>query len=131
MTLPPRWLRRLVVWPLPLLLLWVYLASVPLLLIAAAVLSYQLPGSLRAVRSLGLFTVYVVVECCLLVALFALWLATGFGWRLGAPWSQRAHHGLLRWALRVLVAAGRRLFSLRIEVTGTVTNVVTSWGVTP
>ena len=120
MSLPPRWVRRLLLWPLPLLLLWVYLASVPLLLVIAAIASYRLPGSLRAVRSLGLLTVYVVVECCVLVALLGLWVATGFGWRLDAPWSQQAHHRVLRWALRVLVAAGRRLFSLTIDVAGTV-----------
>ncbi|MAT06882.1 MAG: glycerol acyltransferase [Acidimicrobiaceae bacterium] len=123
MKLPPRWVRRLVLWPLPLLLVWVYVASVPMLLIVACIVSYRLPGSWRAVRSLGLATVYVFVEVGILVGAFGLWIATGFGLRLRSPWSVRAHYRLLGWALRTLVAAGRRLFSLEIEVNGFVRDV--------
>lgn len=118
MRLPPRWLRRIVLWPLPLILVWIYVASVPLLLIVAFVVSYRLPGSLRAVRSLGLATVYAFVEVAIIVASFGLWLATGFGARLRSEWSVRAHYRVLGWALRTLVGAGRRLFSLDIAVRG-------------
>ena len=118
MRLPPRWLRRIVLWPLPLILVWVYVASVPLLLIAAFIVSYRLPGSLRAVRSLGLATVYAFVEVAIILASFGLWIATGFGFALRSDWSVRAHYRVLRWALRVLVGAGRRLFSLEIESRG-------------
>ncbi|MEZ5294854.1 MAG: 1-acyl-sn-glycerol-3-phosphate acyltransferase [Ilumatobacteraceae bacterium] len=118
MTLPPRWLRRIVLWPLPLLLVWFYVASVPLLLIVAFVVSYRLPGSFRAVRSLGLATVYVFVEVAIILASFGLWIATGFGLRLRSDWSIRTHYRVLDWALRTLVGGGRRLFSLDIEVRG-------------
>jgi 1-acyl-sn-glycerol-3-phosphate acyltransferase len=113
--LPPRWVRRIVLWPLPLLLVWVYLATIPLLLIVAFVLSYKLPGKLRAVRSLGLLTVYAFVEVAVLVSGFALWVASGFGRTLRSERSLDRHYRLLAWALRVLVGAGTRLFVVRID----------------
>lgn len=116
MKLPPRWLRRFVLWPLPVIFAVVYLASVPIVLIVAFIWSYKLPGKLRAVRSIGLFSVYVLVEAALLVSAFGLWIASGFGWKMRSDWCQAAHYRLLRWALDVLVAAGRRLFALTIEV---------------
>jgi hypothetical protein len=114
----PRWMRRFLIWPLPLVLVWVYLASVPLLIIAAFVLSYRLPGKLRALRSLGLATVYVFVEVVVIVVAFALWIGSGFGWRLRSEGFRRAHYRLLGWAIRTLVGGGRRLFALEIEVRG-------------
>ncbi len=114
----PRWLRRFLIWPLPLVLVWLYLAFVPVLVIVALVLSYRLPGKLRALRSLGLATVYAFVEVAVIVAAFGLWIASGFGWRLGTERFRRAHYRLLGWAIRVLVGAGRRLFVLEIEVRG-------------
>ena len=115
MRLPPRWVRRVALWPLPLLLCWVYLASVPLLAIVAFVMSYRLPGKLRAVRSLGLFSVYVFVEVAILVWGFVLWVACGFGRHIGREPSLTRHYRLLAWALRVLVGAGTRLFAVEIQ----------------
>lgn len=120
MTLPPRWVRRLVLWPLPLVLVWVYLVSVPLLVVVATVMSHRFPGKLRLLRSVGLATVYAFVEVAVVVASFGLWLAAGLGTRLDEPRWQQRHHDLLRWALQVLVGAGRRLFVLDIEVEGVV-----------
>jgi 1-acyl-sn-glycerol-3-phosphate acyltransferase len=114
----PRWARRFLIWPLPLLLVWLYVATVPLLVIVALVLSYRLPGKLRALRALGLATVYVFVEVAIIVVAFTLWVVSGFGWGLGRPSFQRAHYRLLGWALRTLVGAGRRLFVLDIDVRG-------------
>ena len=116
--MPPRWIRRFVIWPLPLLLVWFYVASVPVLLIVAFVVSYRLPGSWRAVRALGLATVYAFVEVGIILGAFGLWVATGFGLRLRSPWSMRQHYRLLGWALRVLVGGGCRLFSLEIVTNG-------------
>jgi hypothetical protein len=86
----------------------------PVLLIAAAVFSYQLPGRLRALRLLGFAYVYLVVELAGLLAALGLWVGSGFGWRLRAPAFRTAHYALLRWALSVLYAAGRRLFALTL-----------------
>jgi len=112
--------RRVALWPLPLLLCWVYLVSVPLLIIGAFVMSYRLPGKFRAVRSLGLFSVYVFVEVAVLVWGFGLWLVSGFGRHLGSDRSLARHYRMLRWALRVLVGAGTRLFAVEIHTRGAV-----------
>lgn len=111
-------IRRLLLWPLPVIAAVFYLATVPLLAIAALVLSYRLPGKLRALRGLGLATVYLFVEACVMVVGLVLWIASGFGWRLRSDRFLTAHYALLRWALRVLIGGGRRLFSLEIEAGG-------------
>lgn len=116
--MPPRWLRRILIWPLPLIVVWVYLASVPLLVIVALVMSYRLPGKLRPLRALGLATIYVLVEVGIILAAFVLWIASGFGWKLRSKRFLRAHYRLLAWALRRLVRAGCRLFALEIDVRG-------------
>jgi 1-acyl-sn-glycerol-3-phosphate acyltransferase len=117
-SLPPRWVRRVVICPLPVLFVWIYLAAVPLLLIAASLLSYLLPGKWRAVRTVGLVTVYLFIETVVVVVGFVLWITSGFGWKMKSPAFVTAHYGLLRWALNTLVSAGRRLFSLEIQVSG-------------
>jgi 1-acyl-sn-glycerol-3-phosphate acyltransferase len=114
--LPPRWIRRLVLWPLPVLLVWFYLATVPILLIIAFVVSYRLPGKWRAVRALGLATVYAFVEVVVILVSFGVWVGSGFGLRIRSEEWQATHYRLLGWALRTLVAAGRRLFVLDIVV---------------
>lgn len=114
MKLPPRPVRRFVIWPLPLLASALYLATVPVVLIAAFVLSYLLPGHLRGLRVLGLATVYLVAEAAATVAAFLLWAAAGFGWKLRSPVFQRAHYDVLRLTLAVVVGLGRRLFTLEI-----------------
>lgn len=118
MTLPKRWVRRLVIWPLPLLALVLYLATVPLLLILAFVVSYRLPGKLRPLRTLGLASTYLAVEAAATVAALLLWVASGLGWKLRSPAFQRAHYAVLRWTLAVVVGMGRRLFSLEIIAKG-------------
>ena len=116
--LPPRWLRRMLLWPLPWLLVLVYVTTVPLLVIVALVLSYQLPGRFRLVRALGLATGYLFVEAAVIAVALILWIGSGFGWKLDTPSFIGAHYRLLRWALKLLVMASRRLFVLDIEADG-------------
>ena len=112
--LPPKLVRRLLLWPLPILLLVVYVVAVPLLLIATFVFSYLLPGQLRAVRTVGLVALYVFSEAAVIVIGFVLWVASGFGWKVRSPAFVTAHYWLMRWALKVLVGGGSKLFSLTI-----------------
>ena len=118
MSLPPRWLRRLVLWPLPVLAVFLYLTTVPLLVVAAFLISYRLPGKLRAVRSLGLATCYLAVEAAVTVIAFGLWIASGFGWKLSSARFVRYHYLVFGWAIRVMVLAAKRLFSLEIARSG-------------
>ena len=114
--MPPRGVRRVLLWPLPVVAVVLYLATVPLLVIAALLVSYRLPGKFRAFRSLGLATCYLFIEAAVTVAAFATWVASGFGWKLSTPRFVAVHYALFRWALRLLVVATQRLFSLEIEV---------------
>ena len=61
------------------MLVWV---TLPLWLILAAAVSPGLPGRWRALRLLWVFILYATCESLLLVVLFGLWLASGFGWRI-------------------------------------------------
>jgi 1-acyl-sn-glycerol-3-phosphate acyltransferase len=86
----------------------------PVLLLVAVALSVVLPGRWRVLRLLGFALVYLVVETAGLAVAFVLWLATGFGWRLSAPWSVRAHYAVLRAVLDLVVGSARLLFGLRV-----------------
>lgn len=116
--LPPYWLRRLVIGPVVLLAAVGLVVYVPLILLAAALLSYRLPGSWRALRLAGFGIVYLLMELVGLTVALGLWVGSGFGWKLRSPSFVTAHYALLRWCLRVLYAAGRRLFVLRVETDG-------------
>ena len=111
--LPPRWLRR----PVSLLVVLglAFAATLlPLLVVSAVLLSLVLPGRWRVLRLLGFSLVYLAVETAALAVAVALWVATGFGWRLHAEWSVRAHYAVLRAVLAVVVGSARLLFGLRL-----------------
>ncbi|MGI9646229.1 MAG: 1-acyl-sn-glycerol-3-phosphate acyltransferase [Ilumatobacteraceae bacterium] len=119
MRMPPRWTRRLLLWPLPVIAVLIVLATVPLLALVALVLSFRLPGKLRLLRSLGLLIVYLLLEATTMVLGLGLWIASGFGWKLRSPGFVAIHYRLLRWVVAVLIGAGKRLFSLSLETDGT------------
>jgi 1-acyl-sn-glycerol-3-phosphate acyltransferase len=115
---PPRWLRRTVVAPLTVVMALVVLGSLPVWLLVAAALSPIVPGRLRPLRLLWVGAVYLAVEAVALVAMGAMWVASGFGWRVRGPMFQRAHYVLIAWLLRVLLRQVCWALRLRIEVTG-------------
>lgn len=114
--LPPRWIRRLVLAPAVPVLTALLLALLPLWAIAAAVASVYLPGRWRALRVLAFLLVYLMADTVMLLWLLVLWLASGFGTRLGQPRWQDRHYAVMRTYLGVLVAAGRRIFQVGFDV---------------
>jgi 1-acyl-sn-glycerol-3-phosphate acyltransferase len=118
MSLPPRWLRRLVLAPAVLVLAVVLVTTLPLWLLLAAAASPLVPGRLRPLRVIWLGTFYVVWDAAALVCLFGLWLASGFGWRKRSPAFQRAHYILTGRFLRLLFWQARWTLRLRIDITG-------------
>ena len=86
----------------------------PLLVLLAIVASALLPGRWRALRLLAFGFVYLAVECAALAAALALWVASGFGWRLGAPVFQRAHYAVIHAVLAVVIGSATLLFHLRV-----------------
>lgn len=118
MKVPPRWVRRLLLSPLPVLLLALMAGASPLILVFACIFSYRLPGKWRALRVVGLFAFYVLLEATLIIVMFGLWLGSGFGWKRQSLWYRDAHYGLLGWALDRIVWATEHLFNVSIRSNG-------------
>ncbi len=98
---PPKWVRRIVIAPVVVTLGLVALAVTPLALIIFLAVISLLPH-VRTLRVVWLAFVYLVWDALLVIALFVLWIASGFGWKLRAPAFQRAHYRLAAFALRSL-----------------------------
>ena len=94
MPLPPIWVRRLLLAPAVVVLAVALLTTLPVWLLLALVASPLVPGHLRVPRLVFLAIVYVVWDAAALVALAALWFASGCGWKIRDPAFQRAHYVL-------------------------------------
>lgn len=119
MRVPPRWLRRTLLAPTVILLALLLVTTLPVWLLVAAAASPLVPGYLRPLRLLWLVTVYLVWDAAALVALFGLWVASGFGWKKRSPAFQRAHYVLTGWFLTALFWQARWTLRLSIDVVGT------------
>jgi 1-acyl-sn-glycerol-3-phosphate acyltransferase len=113
-----RLLRRVVLAPLVVLLTLLLWFTLPLWLIAAAALSPVLPGRWRALRLLWVVILYLTCEALLLVVMFGLWLASGFGWRLRTPYFEGIHYDLVQGVTWVFFREARRVLRLRITTDG-------------
>jgi 1-acyl-sn-glycerol-3-phosphate acyltransferase len=118
MPLPPVWLRRVLLAPAALALCVGLLVTMPVWLLVASAFAPFGSGRLRALRVLWVVAVYLALEAFMLVVMFGLWIASGFGWRMGTPWFQRAHYVLVGWFLRALFRQSSRALRLKIDVEG-------------
>jgi 1-acyl-sn-glycerol-3-phosphate acyltransferase len=116
--LPPVVVRRLVLAPSIIVLTVLAFTGLPLLLLVAAAASTVLPGRWRPLRLLWMVLLYLVLESVTLLVLFALWVASGFGWRLPSPRFQHAHYEVVRWYLQVLFRECHRVLHVRVDVEG-------------
>jgi 1-acyl-sn-glycerol-3-phosphate acyltransferase len=116
--LPPVLLRRVLLAPAVVLLALLAVTSLPVLLIVAAALSPLLPGRWRPLRLLWLVLLYLLIEAAAVLALFGLWVGSGFGWKIRAPRFQRAHYVLVRSFLQVLFRECGRVLHVRVDVEG-------------
>lgn len=116
MRIPPRWLRRLVIDPAVVIGVAFVLVSAPLWAIAGLVGSRLVPGRWRILRIIWFLFLYLLIEAASLVALFVLWVASGFGWKIRSPAFQDAHYRVLGWMLRRVVRSAMRAFSLSIDL---------------
>lgn len=118
MPLPPRWLRRTVLGPLALVVLVCLIAVLPVPLVLVAIASSVGRGRFRALRVLWMITVYLVMEAIALIVLFALWVGSGFGWKIRSPGFQRLHYVLTGRFLTVLFHQARRALKLKVAIVG-------------
>jgi 1-acyl-sn-glycerol-3-phosphate acyltransferase len=94
------------------------LTTMPLWLMLAAALSPLMPGRLRPMRVLWLFVLVLVLDSVALVAMFGLWLASGFGVGVRSKPFEYLHYQLIGWYLRVLYREAVRVLRLTVQVEG-------------
>lgn len=114
--------KRLVLVPVVLALTFALWTLLPLWLLAAALISPRLPGSLRPLRLLWLVVLHLSVETLVLIELLGLWIVSGFGllrrWPAFESWFERTHYEIARTYLRLFNREARRVLHLEIEVEG-------------
>ncbi len=110
--------RRVVLAPALILLTLVLLTTIPLWLLLAAVLSPVVPGRLRPLRILSLVMMHLVLESLMLVELFGLWIASGFGLFIRRPYFERIHYDIVQTYLVVFFREARRVLRLKIVTQG-------------
>jgi 1-acyl-sn-glycerol-3-phosphate acyltransferase len=111
-------LQRVVLAPAVILLTVVLLTTIPLWLLAAALLSPVVPGRLRPLRLFWVALLHLVLESIILVELFGLWIASGFGLFLRRPFFERIHYDIVRTYLIVFFREARRVLRLKIVTEG-------------
>ena len=116
--LPPRWVRRVVLAPGIVLLTVAVLGALPVLLLVAAVASPLLPGRWRPLRAGWMVGLHLLLETAVLIALFVLWVASGFGAAIRSPRFERAHYDVVRAYLRLMFAEARRVLHVEVAVEG-------------
>jgi 1-acyl-sn-glycerol-3-phosphate acyltransferase len=116
--LPPPWVRRLILAPGMVVLTVLAFTLVPVWLLAAAVASPLLPGRFRPLRALFVLLVHLALESVLLVALFALWILSGFGLVLRSAPFQRLHYRLVRFYLSQMFSLCQVVLRVRVAVEG-------------
>ncbi len=97
---PPYIVRRAIIAPLVVVLVVVALGSLPLLLLIAAFLSQYVPGRWRILRVTWFLVAYFALEALGLIVLFAIWVVSGFGWKIRSSSFQEAHYQFMSWWLR-------------------------------
>jgi 1-acyl-sn-glycerol-3-phosphate acyltransferase len=110
--------RRVVLAPAVVVLTGFLLSTVPLWLVVAMVLSPVVPGRLRPLRLLWLVLLHLVLESLMLIELFGLWIASGFGYFIRRPYFERIHYDIARTYLIIFFREARRVLRLRILTEG-------------
>jgi 1-acyl-sn-glycerol-3-phosphate acyltransferase len=112
------WFRRLVFAPAVVGLTFLLVTTIPLWLLITAALSPIVTGRLRPLRLLWVAILHLVMESLMLLELFGLWIASGFGWKIRAPYFERIHYDIVETYLNVFYREARRVLRLSIDVDG-------------
>jgi hypothetical protein len=114
---PSRIVRRLVLAPLVVLVCVALTALAPLLLAGALVAdAVRRRAGFGSTRLIAFGLAYLATEAAMIVALFVLWIGSGFGLLVRTRAIQSAHYAVLRGWLRCVSAAAILLLGLRIEI---------------
>ena len=116
MKLPPYIARRVLIAPLVVMSIVLAVGALPLWLLIAAFVSRYVPGRWRILRVAWFLFVYLVLQALGLVVLFAIWIVSGFGWKLRSPSFQEAHYQFMAWWLRRVMGSARRTFRIVTDI---------------
>ncbi|MFQ5523283.1 MAG: 1-acyl-sn-glycerol-3-phosphate acyltransferase [Acidimicrobiia bacterium] len=111
---PPKILRRVLLGPAVVGAVSLAVATLPVMVPVAAFVSRYVPGKWRILRIIWFLFLYMLVNATSLVALFLLWVGSGFGWKVDSPAFMQAHYRLLAWMLRRVVASAKFTFKLTL-----------------
>lgn len=117
--LPPRFIRRMVIAPLVILIAVAVIVLFPLLAVLTGVVELvarSRPGRMRSLRLLFFALVWLFADTSALFMCLGLWIVSGFGGRLRTEPYQSRHYGIMRWFLDLVYRAATRSFGLRISV---------------
>ena len=115
MKVPPKLVRRLLIAPLVVAVEVVLILLSPLVLLVALVAS-PIAGGLRPLRAAVIAYAGLARHMAALFLCLGLWVASGFGSRLGTPAMQRAHYDLMRWFVSGVYETIKGLARVRVEV---------------
>jgi 1-acyl-sn-glycerol-3-phosphate acyltransferase len=110
--------RRVVVAPAVIALTVLLLTTIPLWLLVAVLLSPLVPGRLRPLRLMSIALLHLVLESLMLIELFGLWIASGFGVFIRRPFFERIHYDIVQTYLIVFFREARRVLRLKIVTEG-------------
>ncbi len=110
--------RRVVLAPAVIALTVALWVAAPLWLIGAAIASAFVPGWLRPVRLVWVLVLHLTLESLILIELFGLWIASGFGLFIRRPFFERIHYDLVQAYLVIFFREARRVLRLKVETVG-------------
>ena len=116
---PPRLVRRVLLAPLAVVIAVAVIVLFPplaLLAVLLGLLGRSRPHRMRALRLLCFALIWLVAETATLFMCLGLWLASGFGGRLGTEPYQARHYAIMDWYLSRLYRAAERTLGLRVVV---------------
>jgi 1-acyl-sn-glycerol-3-phosphate acyltransferase len=116
---PPRLVRRMLLAPLAVIIAVAVIVLFPplaLLALLFGLLGRSRPHRMRALRLLCFALIWLVAETATLFMCLGLWLASGFGGRLGTEPYQARHYTIMDWYLSRLYRAAQRTLGLRVAV---------------
>ena len=113
--LPPVWVRRVLIAPAIVLLAFAWMPTALWLgIVVAGVVAWALPGRVRILRVVFMVGLYLLWDAIALVWMFALWIASGFGWKIRSPRFEYEHYRLAGAMLKSLFRWSKRI--LRLEI---------------
>ncbi|WP_043640287.1 1-acyl-sn-glycerol-3-phosphate acyltransferase [Nonomuraea candida] len=108
--LPPRFLRRLVLAPLVIVVTVFMVVTLPFWLVVAAAAALRLPPpQRRSARFVWFAAAWLTLESALLIACLWLWVA-------GGARRQERHYALIKWFLEKAFTTAVHIFQLRVDI---------------